>query len=117
MEFIIYFSNNNIKKYVIDDVIVMEEYPGRNNRWDEISIIFKDNSILWYGSGCITYAINGNEFIKDNRVITSGLYSKEGIESVKSNFSYEIFDKIKDKLNLVTKYGTYDDDYYFVWEV
>jgi hypothetical protein len=83
MEFSIFLENGITKKYTINDIALMEEYPGNNNKWDEIAIIFKDNSILWEGSGCITYAIDGKEFITNNRINTSGLWSSsDKIQSI-----------------------------------
>jgi len=117
MEFSIFLDNSIIKKYTIDDVFVMEQYSGRNAKWDETAIIFKDNSIVWEGSGCITYALDGKEFITNNRVNTSGLWSSsDKIQSVEVE-NYNKFVKIiKKNISLVHWKGAYtDDDYSFVW--
>jgi hypothetical protein len=121
MELSILLNNNIVKKYTIDDVLVMEQYPGRNSRWDEIAIIFKDSSILWEGGCFTTYVIDGNEFITDNRVNTGGGYmpkfeeKRVKISSIKNYFNF--VKEIQDKLTLVTYEGTFQDqDYYFVWE-
>jgi hypothetical protein len=121
MELSIFLHNNIIKKYTIDDVLVMEQYPGRNNRWDETAIIFKDSSILWEGGCFTTYVIDGEEFITDNRVNTGGgciIDLEEKSVKITSIENYHKFlQKIQDKLTLVRYEGTFqDEDYSFVWE-
>ena len=122
MEFSIFLDNNIVKKYTTDDVFVLEQYPGRNNGWDEIAIIFKDSSILWEGGCFTTYVINGSQFITDNRVNTSGAYISEEIEEKRVKINsienyYDFVKEIQDNLTLVTYEGTFQDqDYYFAWE-
>ena len=122
MELSIFLDNNIVKKYTTDDVLVMEHYPGRNHRWYEIAIIFKDRSILWEGGCFTTYVIDGNQFITNNRVNTGGGYITEDLKEKRVKIDsienyYNFVEKIKDNLNLVNCEGTYDDqDYYFVWE-
>ena len=121
MELSIFLHNNIVKKYTIDDVLVMEQYPGRNNRWDETAIIFKDNSILWEGGCYNTYVIDGKEFITYNRVNTSGAciidLEKKSVKITNIENYHKFLEKIKDKLDIVTYEGTYsDNDYYFAWE-
>jgi len=118
MELSIFLHNNIVKKYTIDDVLVMEQYPGRNNRWDETAIIFKDSSILWEGGCFTTYVNDGKEFITYNRVNTGGGYCMEKSVKITSIENYHKFvEKIKDKLTLVNCDGTFrDEDYYFKWE-
>lgn len=122
MEFSIFLDNNIVKKYTTDDVFVMEQYAGRNNRWDEIAIIFKDRSILWEGGCYTTYVINGNQFITNNRVNTSGAYITEDIKEKRVKISsienyYNFVREIEEKLNKVTHEGTIqDEEYYLVWE-
>ena len=119
MEFVIFLDNGIIKKYTIDDVLVMEEYPGRNNKWDETAIIFKDNSIVWEGSGCITYAIDGKEFITNDRLNTSGLWSSsDKIKSIGVKNYNNFIKEIKEKGKLIINQGTYNsEDYEFVWKI
>ena len=119
MKFLIILDNSIINEYTIDDVLVMEEYAGRNNKWDEIAIIFKDNSIVWEGSGCITYAIDGKEFITNNRVNTSGLWnSSDKIQSIDVKKYNKFIKEIKEKEKLIINKGTYNsEDYQFVWEI
>ena len=119
MEVSIFLENALIKKYTINDILRMEEYPGRNNKWDEIAIIFKDNSILWEGSGCITYALDGKEFITNNRVNTSGLWSSSNkIQSVDVKNYNKFIKRAKEKGHLIINQGTYDSEHYeFVWEI
>jgi len=119
MEFSIFLENGLIKNYTIDDVLIIQEYAGRNNKWDEIAIIFKDNSILWAGSGVITYAIDGKEFITNNRVNTSGLWSSsDKIQSINVKNYNKFVKTAKEKGHLIINQGTYDsEDYEFVWEI
>jgi hypothetical protein len=119
MEFRIFLKNDIIKKYTINDVAVMEDFPGMNNRWDETAIIFKDSSVFWEGGCFRNYVIDGTEFIRNNRVNTGGGYSNNKFEKIINieNY-YEFVEEIKEKGTLVENQGTYDDeDYSFVWEV
>lgn len=122
MEFSIFLDNNIVKKYTTDDVFVMEQYPGRNNRWDEIAIIFKDRSILWEGGCFTTYVIDGSQFITDNRVNTGGGYISEDIKEKRVKINsienyYNFVKEIEDKLTKVTNEGAIEDEeYYLVWE-
>ena len=119
MEFSIFLENGLSKKYTIDDVLIIQDYPGRNNKWDETAIIFKDNSIVWKGSGVITYAIDGKEFITNNRINTSGLWSSsDKIQSINVKNYNKFVKRAKKKGNLIINQGTYDsEDYNFVWEI
>jgi len=121
MELSIFLKNNIVKKYTTDDVLVMEQYPGRNNRWDETAIIFKDNSILWEGGCFTTYVIDGKEFITGNRVNTGGGciidLEEKSVEIIDIENYHKFVEKIKDKLDLVNCEGTFEDEYYsFIWE-
>jgi regulatory protein YycH of two-component signal transduction system YycFG len=118
MELSIFLHNNIVKKYTIDDVLVMEQYPGRNNRWDETAIIFKDSSILWEGGCFTTYVNDGKEFITYNRVNTGGgNYMEKSVKITSIENYHKFVEKIKDKLTLVNCEGTFQDkDYYFLWK-
>jgi len=122
MELLLLLKNGTLKKYKIKDVRVMEQYAGRNNRWNETAIIFKDNSVLWEGGSFMTYVIDGEEFITDSRVNTGGgcittELENKLIDIVDIENYHDFVKEIKEQLSLVECEGTYDDEYHsFIWE-
>lgn len=116
----IYLSNNTVGEYTEDDILVLEKYSGRNNRWDEMSIIFKDKSIIWFGCGLVKYVIDGKKYIENNRITQSGLYSSVKEEYQVTNIEdYDTENTFLSNSILVTKFGIlYDDndEYHYVWE-
>lgn len=113
----IHLSNGSIRKYTLDDILVIEEYPGR--RWDETAVIFKDRSVFWAGCGCVKYVINAEKYITNDMVNTGGLTSsvKEEFEIKKLVNTWNLIDEFKVDSNLVDAIGElYEgDDYYYCW--